>query len=155
MNMLIIITLTLNSYKQIQMRKIFLFLVCMNLIMLVSAQDNKAKRREDTIRKYWFVMLTKGPNRTHDSATAANIQREHLNNITKLYNEGKLKVAGPFGESDKWLGVFIFDCATKEEVEKLLKTDLAVSSGRLAYEIQAWYTAPTGSFEPGIPKVKY
>ena len=137
------------------MKKIILYIVCMNLVTLVSAQDNKAKRPEDGIRKYWFVMLLKGPNRTQDSATAANIQREHLNNITKLYNEGKLKVAGPFGESDKWLGIFIFDCATKEEVEKLLKTDLAVSSGRLAYEIQAWYTAPIGSFEPGVPKIKY
>ena len=108
------------------MRKIFLFIVCMNLVLLVNAQDNKPKRPEDGIRKYWFVMLLKGPNRSQDSATAATIQREHLNNITKLYNEGKLKVAGPFGDSDKWLGIFIFDCPTKEEVEKLLKTDLAV-----------------------------
>ena len=137
------------------MRKIFLLIICTNLVLLVSAQENKTTRPEDGIRKYWFVMLMKGPNRSHDSATAANIQREHLNNINKLYNEGKLKVAGPFAANDKWLGIFIFDCATKEEVEKLLKTDLAVSSGRLSYEIQAWYTAPIGSFEPGIPKVKY
>jgi uncharacterized protein len=123
----------------------------------VRAQNDTSKtvKPEDQIRKYWFVMLLKGPNRNHDSATAARIQTAHLNNINRLYNEGKIKVAGPFGKNDKWLGLFIFDCPTKEEVEKLLQTDEAVSSGRLAYEIQPWYTAPTGSFVPGIPKVKY
>ena len=110
---------------------------------------------EEQIRKYWFVMLTKGSNRTQDSATAANIQRQHLSNINRLYNEGKIKVAGPFGDNGNWSGIFIFDCETREEVEKLLTTDPAISSGRLAYDIRPWYTAPIGSFEPGKPKVKY
>ena len=114
-------------------------------------QDKKEKKEEEQIRKYWFVMLLKGPNRTQDSATATKIQREHLNNITRLYNEGKIKVAGPFGDGGDWLGIFIFDCETKEEVEKLLQSDMAVSSGRLNYDIRPWYTAPTGSFKPGKP----
>lgn len=121
----------------------------------VQAQDKKEKKEEEQIRKYWFVMLLKGPNRTQDTATAAKIQKAHLDNINRLYNEGKIKVAGPFGDRGDWLGIFIFDCETKEEVEKLLQTDMAVSSGRLAYDIRPWYTAPTGSFEPGIPKKKY
>ena len=100
-------------------------------------------------------MLIKGSNRTQDSATAANIQRQHLSNINRLYNEGKIKVAGPFGDNGNWSGIFIFDCETREEVEKLLTTDPAISSGRLAYDIRPWYTAPIGSFEPGKPKVKY
>ena len=122
-------------------------------------QDKKATdtkpRMENQIRKYWFVMLLKGPKRDQDSATAAKIQTAHLNNINRLYNEGKLKVAGPFGDNGNWLGLFIFDCETKEEVEKLLQSDMAVSSGRLTYDIRPWYTAPKGSFEPGIPKTKY
>jgi uncharacterized protein len=118
-------------------------------------QDKKATdtkpRMENQIRKYWFVMLLKGPKRDQDSATAAKIQTAHLNNINRLYNEGKLKVAGPFGDNGNWLGIFIFDCETKEEVEKLLQSDMAVSSGRLTYDIRPWYTAPTGSFKPGKP----
>lgn len=104
------------------------------------------------IREYWFVLLKTGPNRNQDSATAADIQKAHLANINKLYYEGKLKVAGPFGEEGDWQGIFIFDCKTKEEVEQLLKTDKAIASGRLIYEIRSWYTAAQGSFTPGKPK---
>ena len=115
-------------------------------------KDSTNKKLEDQIRQYWFVMLTAGNNRTQDSSTAVKIQEGHMANINKLYNEGKLKVAGPFGDDGKWRGIFIFDCPTKEEVEKLLNTDPAVSSGRLAYEIHPWWTAARGSFVPGKPK---
>jgi uncharacterized protein len=109
---------------------------------------------ENEIRQYFFVMLKKGPNRDHDSATSATIQEGHMANINKLYYEGKIKVAGPFGDDGDWRGVFIFDCATKEEVETLLKTDPAIEAGRLTYEIHPWWTAPTGSFIPGKPPKK-
>jgi uncharacterized protein len=115
----------------------------------------KAKAKlEDQIKQYWFVMLLKGNNRTHDSATAAKIQEGHMANINRLYAEGKLKVAGPFGDDGDWLGIFIFDVATREEVEQLLKTDPAVAAGRLAYDIRPWWTAATGSFKPGKPLKK-
>lgn len=106
---------------------------------------------EEQIKQYWFVMLVKGSNRTHDSAAAAKIQEGHMANINKLYYDGKIKVAGPFGDDGNWRGIFIFDAATQQEVEDLLKTDPAVSSGRLGYEIHPWWTAPTGSFKPGKP----
>lgn len=134
-------------------------LLIMIVLILVSATDSLAQKKksspEQGIRQYWFVMLLKGPNRNQDSATAATIQSGHLANITRLYNEGKIKVAGPFGDDGDWLGLFIFDCPSKEEVEKLLKTDPAVAAGRLNYDIRPWYTAPTGSFVPGKPKSKY
>lgn len=115
------------------------------------AQKKEDKASSARIRQYFFVMLTAGPNRSQDSATAAKIQEGHLANIGRLYNEGKLKVAGPFGDDGKWIGLFIFDCANKEEVEKLLVTDPAIKSGRLVFEIHPWWTAPTGSFLPGKP----
>jgi uncharacterized protein len=116
-----------------------------------SAHSQQDKKPEDQIRQYWFVMLTAGNNRTQDSATAAKIQQGHMANINRLYNEGKLKVAGPFGDEGKWIGIFIFDCETKAEVEKLLNTDPAVAGGRLAYEIHPWWTSAVGSFTPGKP----
>ena len=130
-------------------------LLLLSPVLFAVAQNNAAAKPEDQIRQYWLVLLSKGPTRNQDSATTAKIQTAHLNNINRLYNEGKIKVAGPFGKNDKYQGLFIFDCPTKEEVEKLLQTDEAVSSGRLNFEILPWYTAPIGSFTPGVPKVKY
>jgi uncharacterized protein YciI len=132
------------------MKKItVLIFVCALVSLSVYSQD---KKPEDQIRQYWFVMLTAGNNRNQDSTTAAKIQQGHLANIGRLYNEGKLKVAGPFGDEGKWIGIFIFDCETKKEVEKLLNTDPAIAAGRLSYEIHPWWTSAVGSFVPGKPK---
>ena len=135
-------------------KKIRLLIPSLALSLFVFSQTDTTKSRkpEDMIRRYWFVLLTKGNNRNQDSATAATIQTGHLANIRKLYNEGKIKVAGPFGEGGDWQGLFIFDCETKEEVEKLLQTDPAIAAGRLVYQVKPWYTIPTGSFVPGKPK---
>ena len=112
---------------------------------------NAEPRAEQRIKQFWFVMLLKGNNRTQDSATAVKLQEGHMANIGKLYKEGKLKVAGPFGDDGNWRGVFIFDVTSKEEVELLLKGDPAIAAGRLSYEINHWYTAPVGSFATGKP----
>ena len=92
------------------------------------------------LKQYFFVMLSKGSDRNQDSATAAKIQQGHLANIRRLAGLGKLLVAGPFGDNTNLAGIFIFDCATKEEVEGLLKTDPAVAAGRLVYDIHPWWT---------------
>lgn len=131
-------------------KTIFLLLSC--LLLFASAYSQKDKKPEEQIHQYWFVMLTAGNNRTQDSAAVAKIQEGHMANIRRLYYEGKLKVAGPFGDAGKWIGIFIFDCSGKEEVEKLLITDPAIASGRLNYEIHPWWTSPIGSFVPGKPK---
>jgi len=133
------------------MQKI-IFLLFITLMGATNLSAQQKTKPEDQIKKFWFVMLSKGSNRTQDSATAVKIQAGHLANIGRLYEEGKIKVAGPFGDKGNWSGLFIFDCETKEEVETLLKTDPAIESGRLAYEIRPWYTAPIGSFVPGKPK---
>ena len=134
-------------------------LLLLTVILLINSgkiysqeKSNTTSRPEDKIRRYWFVMLISGNNRTQDSITAVKIQEGHMANINKLYYEGKIKVAGPFGDNGNWRGIFIFDCETKEEVESLLKTDPAIAAGRLSYEIHSWWTAATGSFKPGKPE---
>lgn len=139
------------------MKRFIVLSACLLIIQFSSFAQNQSKdaKPEEQIRKYWFVMLLKGNNRTQDSATAAKLQEGHLANINRLYNEGKIKVAGPFGDNGAWRGIFIFDCETKEEVEQLLNTDPAIAAGRLSYELHPWYTAPIGSFVPGKPEKKY
>lgn len=132
-------------------KAILLFISC--LLLSASVYSQHDKKPEEQIRQYWFVMLTAGNNRTQDSVAAAKIQEGHRANIHRLYNEGKLKVAGPFGDEGKWIGIFIFDCSTREEAEKLLATDPAIAAGRLNFEIHPWWTSPVGSFVPGKPKI--
>jgi uncharacterized protein len=99
------------------------------------------------LKQYFFVMLSKGEERKQDSATAARIQQGHLSNIRRLMGMGKMIVAGPFGDDGNWAGFFIFDCATKQEVEGYLKTDPAVAAGRLVYDIHPWWTAKNCTFK--------
>lgn len=132
------------------MKKLLSLLLFACIAPGVYAQNDSTKP-ENQIRLYYFVLLKAGPNRNQDSVTAAKIQAGHMANIGRLYRDGKLKVAGPFGDdTGGWQGIFIFDCP-KEELETLLKTDPAIAAGRLIYEIRPWYTAAMGSFKPGKP----
>ncbi len=88
----------------------------------------------------FFVMLTKGYNRNHDSLAAARIQEGHIANIDRLAGLGKILVAGPFMDDANWRGIFIMKCKSQQEVENLLQTDPAIAAGRLSYEIHPWMT---------------
>ena len=57
-----------------------------------------------------------------------------------MAEEGKLQIAGPFGDEGEWRGIFIFDVQTEAEVKELLKNDPAIQSGRLIYEIHPWWS---------------
>lgn len=140
------------------MKCFIILLYCLLAVNFSAISQNTSKpakaepKPEEQIKQFWFVMLLKGNNRTQDSAAAVKLQEGHMANIKRLYYEGKLKVAGPFGDDGDWRGVFIFDCATKEEVEQLLSTDPAIAAGRLAYELHPWWTAAIGSFKEGKPE---
>jgi uncharacterized protein YciI len=140
-----------TAFPNYQIAHMRLLIIALLLSTSAFSQEKKAGAPPN-IRKYWFVMLTTGPNRTQDSATAAKLQAGHMANMEIMHQDGKLKVAGPFGDNGNWRGIFIFDCETKEEVVALLAKDPAIAAGRLAYEIHPWYTEPSGSFLPGKPK---
>lgn len=91
------------------------------------------------MKKFVIAFLKKGPNRSQDSATAAELQRGHMANIQRLANEGKLVLAGPFLDNGDLRGIFIFDVSTLEEARKLTETDPAVQAGRLQMELHLWY----------------
>ena len=121
-----------------------LLLICVNAF----AQQEENKSEEFNIKQYYFVMLVRGPNANEiDSLSLAKIQAGHMANIRKMGKEGKLKIAGPFGDDGHWRGIFIFDVKTEEEVKELLKNDPAIQSGRLAYEIHPWFTEPGSCLE--------
>lgn len=119
---------------------IFLFTFLYSCLFLnVLAQDKEKPKYE--MKTYQMVFLYKGPNRNQDSVEAMRIQEEHLKNIQRLADEGKLIVAGPFLDNQDLRGIFIFDVESEAEVRELVETDLAIQTGRLRYEIHPWMTA--------------
>lgn len=132
------------------MKAIVFSCLCMLLLVQANAQqNNKAEKPKYEMKQYWFVMLTKGKDRDKitDTAVINKLQAGHMANMQVMADMGKLIVAGPFGDDGNWRGIFIFDAASKEEVEKLLQTDPAIKAGRLDYEIHPWWTAKGTTFK--------
>ena len=94
-----------------------------------------------TMKRYVFMLLEQGENRTQDSISAANIQKGHMEHLDKLAAMGKLVMAGPFEKGGKYRGLLIFDTETTEEAEQLEQDDPAVKSGRLKMTTFFWWTA--------------
>lgn len=139
----------------------FIFIISLIIVSCKSISSNKNKEINTSIgvnefkdgeyimKQYYFVMLTKGTNRdeTVDTGYINNLQRKHLANIDRLADEGKIIVAGPFGDEGNWRGIFIFDCAEQKEVDSLLKTDPMIAAGWLGYEVHPWWTAKNEVFK--------
>ena len=125
---------------------IFLFTFLYSCLFLnVLAQDKEKPKYE--MKTYQMVFLYKGPNRNQDSVEAMRIQEEHLKNIQRLADEGKLIVAGPFLDNQDLRGIFIFDVESEKEVMELVETDPAIKAGRLRYEVHPWMTAKETFFK--------
>ena len=92
------------------------------------------------MKQYYFVMLSRGPDRSQDSVTAAKLQEGHMASIMRMADENKLIIAGPFADNGDWRGIFIMDVASLEEAKKELDQDPAIKAGRLKYEIHPWWT---------------
>ena len=91
------------------------------------------------MKTYVMAFLRTGPNRPKDSIARAELQKAHLKNITRLADEGKLIIAGPFLDDQDIRGIFIFNVSSVEEAKKLTESDPAVKAGSLIVELHLWY----------------
>ena len=96
---------------------------------------------ERGMKMYVLCILKTGPK---DAEITGEARKEifagHFANITRLADEGKLAVAGPFGKNDKaYRGLYIFNVATIEEAEKLVVLDPAVKAGVFVPDLTLWY----------------
>ncbi len=137
------------------MKKMSLLLILLMAITSVLSAQKDSTKALPKVKQFWLVVLKTGPQDKviTDSAQRAKIFAGHFSNMERLYKEGILKVAGPFGKNDfTWRGLFILDCATKEEAEKYVKTDPSVEAGVFITDIVPWYSEAVGSFVPGKPR---
>lgn len=110
----------------------------------MAQDDTTSSEPEFEMKQYYFVFLNSAPDRpTLDSADAMEVQKGHLDNITKMWNEGKCKLAGPFLDKNVMRGILILDVPTLEEAEALMQNDPAVIRGLLQPVIRPWY-GPAG-----------
>lgn len=127
-------------------------MACMLMIFAnASAQSNEGTVPFDSLlaakvgaddygmKQYVLAFLKSGPNRDHDPETAAQLQRAHLDNITRMAEEGTLVAAGPFLDKGEYRGIYIFNVTTIEEAKALTETDPAIQAGRLVMELHPWY----------------
>jgi len=137
------------------MKKLFLLIVLL-IGAATTAQtpnpdydDALAKRlggNANGMKNYVLVILKTGEKTIADDKQRAEIFAGHMKNIHRMAAEGKLAVAGPFGQNDNnFRGLYIFNVTTVEEAKALVDTDPAVSSGLLKGEFYPWFgTAAMG-----------
>lgn len=96
---------------------------------------------ERGMKMYVLCILKTGPKDAEIQGKERDeIFAGHFANISRLADEGKLAVAGPFGKNDKtWRGLYIFNVATIEEAEKLVVLDPAVKAGVFVPDLTLWY----------------
>lgn len=104
-----------------------------------SSMAKAVQADEYGMKSYVLAYLKSGPNRSQDSLEAAELQKAHLKNITRMAEAGQLVLAGPFLDEGEVRGIYIFDVATVEEARALTETDPAIQAGRLVMELHPWY----------------
>ncbi|MFC4817055.1 YciI family protein [Flavobacterium sp. GCM10023249] len=129
----------------------YTLLLCCGLA--VTAQTDKQQLYNEKLAKelgaddygmkhYIFCILKTGSNTTATPDEKKKYFEGHMANINKLAEEGKLVVAGPFMKNDRnYRGIFIFNCATVEEAQKLVETDPAVQAKIFEVELTPWYSS--------------
>lgn len=107
------------------MRKFILLLICLCASQLLFAQKNG--------NQYFFVFLNTNPSKEAlpDSAVK-KLQDMHMENISKLYSQGRLVAAGPFEGGG---GMFILQESSAESARAALLTDAAIAAGRFKIDL--------------------
>jgi len=96
---------------------------------------------EHGMRQYVLVILKTGPTPMPRGKQRDEMFKGHFANIKRLAGEGKLALAGPFGDKSEWRGMFVFAVDTPEEAEKLVATDPVIRSGEMVAEYHRLYAS--------------
>lgn len=92
---------------------------------------------------YHVFLLKKGPTWSPESTPEISaLQEEHLANLRRLAESGKLVLNGPlldsFATSGEIRGMGVLKTDTFQEAENLIAADPMVKVGRLIFELHAW-----------------
>ena len=91
------------------------------------------------MKKYIMAFLKSGRTELTDKDEQERLQGEHMKNINRMAEDGKLVIAGPFMDDQSVRGIYIFDVRTIDEARELTSTDPAIKAGVLEMELHPWY----------------
>lgn len=95
---------------------------------------------ERGMRQYVLVILKTGPTRVPDGEERNAMFAGHFANIGRLAKEGKLVLAGPFGDdANGWRGLFLFAVPDIDAAKRLTATDPVIVKGEMVAEYHQWY----------------
>jgi len=90
---------------------------------------------------YYMVFLKRGEKWSPEvTPESQKIQDGHMAHMRKMHSEGKLVLAGPFGDNGDLRGIQLYKAASLEEAKSFAALDPAEQAGRLAVEIHPWLT---------------
>ncbi|ASZ14264.1 hypothetical protein KTO58_02610 [Chitinophaga pendula] len=105
-----------------------------------AGQANATDSAAQGWKKYWMVVLRPGTHPCQGAADEAATAAQYQSSLDRLQAMGKVLIAGPFDVQQEPCGIFIMNCRDSVEVNRLMHSDTAVLSGKLAYDIRPWWT---------------
>ncbi len=91
------------------------------------------------MRNYVIAFMRAGPVKLTNTREVTLLRKAHLQNMQKMFQEGKLLLAGPFTDNQSMKGFYLFDVSSIEEARVLTVSDPAVKAGALVMELHSWY----------------
>ncbi|ALJ06831.1 hypothetical protein APS56_11460 [Pseudalgibacter alginicilyticus] len=98
---------------------------------------------QDTIlmQQYFIAFLKEGSIRPTIEAEVEQLQHEHLEHLTKMYELGYADISGPFADEGNLRGITIYNVPNLKMADSLAKSDPMVQAGRLEVEVRPWWGA--------------
>jgi uncharacterized protein YciI len=99
--------------------------------------------------KYHLAFLRGKSGGDVQPASSQQIHLDHLWNIRRMLDSGRLVAAGPFVGNGEIRGVFVFATESIDEARAWAESDPAVKAGLMTVELHPWLVAkevwPTGT----------
>lgn len=115
-----------------------LHLVLVTLIVPVISAPQALPPLPPGFDTYVLGLMTRGAGAIPTGETAESLQKAHIANLNKMWEEGLLLASGPIGDDGELRGVLIFSGADRAAVEKRVADDALVKAGRLRVALKPW-----------------
>lgn len=98
---------------------------------------------KDTIllQQYFMAFLKNGPIRGQNEEETAELHKQHIAHLNKMYKLGYAGISGPFKNNDVIKAITIYNVPTLKMADSLAKADPMVKAGRIEIEIYPWWAA--------------